>query len=46
MLISYLAFVFNFFKVFMNFWHICKKSKNKDFGGAIVQSQYILKGVL
>ena len=30
---SYLAFGFY---VFVHFWHICKKIKNKDFRGVIV----------
>ena len=32
---------FEIFYVFGLFWHICKKSKNKDFGGAIVQNLYV-----
>ena len=40
MLFSYLAFIF-IFDVFGHFWHICKKSENKDFGGVIVQKQYV-----
>ena len=31
---------FKFFYVFGLIWYICKKSRNKEFGGAIVQDQY------
>ena len=34
---------FKFFYVFGLNWYICKKSRNKDFGGAIVQNQYVFK---
>ena len=42
-LFSILAFGFNFF-FFMRFWHISKKSKNKDAWGLVVQKQYVFKG--
>ena len=36
-LLSYMAF--DYFYVFGNFWHTCKKVKPKDFEDAIVQNQ-------
>ena len=47
MLIAYVAIVIHFFLyVIRHFWHICKKSKNKDFGGVIVENSTFLRSTV